>query len=84
MRKQITSLTALSAMFVGGTTATSVFAADIPEQTEIVVTAEKRESKLLDIAAPISVISGERITERNISSFDELVEQIPGVSVTAD
>ena len=51
---------------------------------EIVVTAEKRETRLLDVAAPISVISGERIAERGVSDFEGLVEQIPGVSITAD
>ena len=50
---------------------------------EIVVTAEKRETRLLDVAAPISVISGERIAERGVSDFEGLVEQIPGVSITS-
>lgn len=52
--------------------------------SEIVVTARKREDRILDIPAPVSVISGEDISGRGVSDFEGLVENIPGVSITAD
>lgn len=82
MRSAFLSATALPAMMI--LTPGLAQAAEYDAQNDIVVTAEKRESRLLDISAPISVISGERISERTISSFEELVEQLPGVSVTSD
>ena len=53
-------------------------------QGDIVVTAEKRESRLIEVAAPISVVTGDRVEERGIADFEGLVEQLPGVSITAD
>lgn len=53
-------------------------------QQEIIVTAEKRESRLVDVSAAITVLDGNRISERTITSFDELVEQLPGVSMSSD
>jgi iron complex outermembrane receptor protein len=51
---------------------------------EIVVTANKREQTLVSISAPIAVLSGDRIERRGVTSFDMLVEQLAGVSVTSD
>lgn len=51
---------------------------------EIVVTAQKRSSRLQDIPAAIAVLSGERTERLGIADFEGLIEQIPGVSITAD
>jgi iron complex outermembrane receptor protein len=51
---------------------------------EVVITAQKREQKLLDIPASVAVLSAEFVQRRGITDFEGLVEQIPGVSVTAD
>jgi iron complex outermembrane receptor protein len=51
---------------------------------EIVVTAQKRESRLLDVSAPISVLDGQRLADRTVTNFEELAEQLPGVSITSD
>ena len=51
---------------------------------ELIVTAQKREARLAEVAAPLSVISGAQVEQRGISDFEGLVEQIPGVSITAD
>ena len=51
---------------------------------EVVVTAQKREQKLLDIPASVAVLSAETVQRKGIADFEGLIEQIPGVSVTAD
>lgn len=52
--------------------------------TEVVVTAQKREQRLSDIAASVAVLTAESVQRKGIADFEGLVEQIPGVSVTAD
>lgn len=51
---------------------------------EIVVTANKREQTLVNVSAPIAVLSGDRIEKHGVTSFDTLVDQLAGVSVTSD
>ena len=51
---------------------------------EIVVTAQKREQRLLDIPASVAVLSAEAVERKGVTDFEGLIEQIPGVSVTAD
>lgn len=51
---------------------------------EVVVTAQKREQRLLDVAASVAVLTAESVQRKGIADFEGLVEQIPGVSVTAD
>jgi iron complex outermembrane receptor protein len=51
---------------------------------QVVVTAQKRENRIADIPAPISVISGAEVAGRGISDFEGLVENVPGVSITSD
>src|SRR3546814_14008459 len=51
---------------------------------DIVVTAQKRASRLADVPAAISAFSGAYIEERGVSDFEGIVEQTPGVSITSD
>ncbi|NYI23637.1 TonB-dependent receptor [Sphingobium indicum] len=51
---------------------------------DIVVTAQKRASRLSDVPAAIAAFSGTYIQERGVSDFEGLVEQTPGVSITSD
>lgn len=53
-------------------------------EADIVVTANKREQSLINISAPIAALSGDRLEERGVTSFDGLVDQLPGVSLTSD
>src|SRR3546814_7765175 len=60
--------------------------ADAPRDSsqDIVVTAQKRASRLSDVPAAISAFSGQYIQERGVSDFEGIVEQTPGVSITSD
>lgn len=51
---------------------------------DIIVTAQKRSSRLSDVPAAITAFSGAYVQERGISDFEGLVEQTPGVSLTSD
>src|SRR3546814_997444 len=54
------------------------------DSQDIVVTAQKRASRLADVPAAISAFSGAYIEERGVSDFEGIVEQTPGVSITSD
>lgn len=82
MKNHLLSCCALSTVALMASS--TAYAAEDDSQNDIVVTAEKKESRLVDISAPISVLSGDRVAERTISSFEDLVEQLPGVSITSD
>jgi iron complex outermembrane recepter protein len=76
----ILSATALLA----ATPALALGAGEVEPLAEVVVTAQKREQKLLDIPASVAVLSAEAVQRKGIADFEGLIEQIPGVSVTAD
>ncbi|HUD28463.1 MAG TPA: TonB-dependent receptor, partial [Novosphingobium sp.] len=84
MKTKLLAAAGLAAIVTSGAAHAQSAGAPPQEGGEIVVTAEKRETRLLEVAAPISVIGGDRVAERGISDFEGLVEQIPGVSITAD
>lgn len=77
------SVLALIAPSAWGQSASRAAEDDLKMQ-EVIVTAQKRQERIQDIAAPISVISGEDVLGRGISDFEGLVENIPGVSITSD
>jgi outer membrane receptor protein involved in Fe transport len=52
------------------------------EMEEIVVTAQKRVQNVNDVGLSISVLGGEALTERNISSLADLAAAVPGLSYT--
>ncbi|MGV7121306.1 TonB-dependent receptor [Sphingopyxis sp. 550A] len=67
--------------------AAPVLAQDAPETgdeasqaNEIIVTANKREQRLSDVGATISVLSGDALAERQISSIEDIAQSVPGMS----
>ncbi|HEY2782421.1 MAG TPA: TonB-dependent receptor [Steroidobacteraceae bacterium] len=60
----------------GGPAATSTGSIE-----EIVVTAQKREEKLRDVPASISVLSGERVENLSLNSLADFATYVPGFSV---
>lgn len=50
--------------------------------TEIVVTARKREERLLDVPIAVSVMGGEGLEKSGIQQLGEAVQTLPGVAVT--
>jgi iron complex outermembrane receptor protein len=59
-------------------------AQDTPSETasdtDIVVTAQKREQNLLDVPLAIQAISGEQLEEQGQKELNDLIESIPGAS----
>ena len=49
---------------------------------EVIVTAQKRESTVKDIAATVNVVSGDAIDQFNAFNFTEIEEQTAGLSLT--
>ena len=48
---------------------------------EIIVTAQKREERLVDVPVTISAVSQARLEELGVSDLDELANYIPGLNV---
>ena len=50
----------------------------------IVVTAQKREQRLVDVPMAISVLGGEEIAEKGVSSVQDLSFSVPGLTMRED
>ena len=76
-----------SASFFAIISSGAVQAADAPasstEIQEIVVTAQKREERLLDVPLPVQSISQERLDKAGISKVADLTSSIPGASLVS-
>jgi iron complex outermembrane recepter protein len=48
---------------------------------EIIVTAQKREERLVDVPVTLSAVSGVRMKELGVSDLDELANYIPGLNI---
>jgi iron complex outermembrane receptor protein len=61
-------------------------AADAPSSTEVqevVVTAQKREERLLDVPLPVQSISQEQLDKAGVSKVADLTSSIPGASLVS-
>src|SRR5436309_9967758 len=73
-----------------GTNATDVTAAppvvqqaqqgQVPDQTEIIITATKREENLQNVPISVQAIGTRRLDQLNITNFEEYTKQLPSVS----
>jgi iron complex outermembrane receptor protein len=52
-----------------------------PALEEVVVTAAKREQKILDVSASVSAVTGDKIRELGVTDISNLARQIPGLQV---
>ena len=48
---------------------------------EIIVTAQKREERLIDVPVTLTAVTGERMRELGVSDLDELANYVPGLNV---
>ena len=60
-----------------------VHAAELNAVEEIVVTAQKREQRLLDVPLPVQSISNIELQKAGITKVSDLVKAIPGASVVS-
>lgn len=58
--------------------------AQAPLLEEVVVTAQKREERLIDVPVPVTAIGGPALIERNQVRLQDYFESIPGLSLTTD
>jgi iron complex outermembrane receptor protein len=54
----------------------------ITSLTEIVVTASKREERLIETPQTVNVVSGEQLAAYNITQFDDIQKLVPGLDIT--
>ncbi len=52
--------------------------------SDIVVTAQKREQLLIDVPQSVTVVSGDELRSQQATTFQDYLKLIPGVSVTQD
>jgi len=55
----------------------------VPEIAKVVVTANRREQLLFDVANSVSAIDGEKLEMQRSNSFKDYASQVPGLSVTS-
>jgi outer membrane receptor protein involved in Fe transport len=72
-----------SAALAIGLAATPAWAADDAEgdANTIIVTAQKREEAILDIPQSVTVVSGETLERQSATSFQDYLNQVPGLSL---
>jgi len=52
------------------------------DRAEIVITAQKREETVLQIPQSVTVVGGDSIERQQASTFEQYLNQIPGLSIT--
>src|SRR5947209_16912011 len=52
----------------------------VPDQTEIIITATKREENLQNVPISVQAIGTRRLDQLNISNFEDYTKQLPSVS----
>jgi outer membrane receptor protein involved in Fe transport len=55
-------------------------AAGIPDQSEIIITATKREENLQNVPISVQVLGTRKLDELNISNFEQYTKQLPSVT----
>src|SRR5437764_13095917 len=53
---------------------------NVPDQTEIVITATKREENLQNVPISVQAIGTRRLDQLNIANFEDYTKQLPSVS----
>jgi iron complex outermembrane receptor protein len=74
-------LLATSALQAGAMETNDTAASGPPELQEIIVSARKRDERLIDIAESITVISGEDLTKNGITSVEDVGRQTPNLQL---
>ncbi len=73
----------LSGLFVSASALVLVVPPAAAQLEEVVVTAQKREESLQEVAVAITAVDGEFVREAGIAQFGELAEQTPGMVFNA-
>lgn len=54
------------------------------DETEIIVTAQKREERLQDVPVPVSAIRAEALADNNLNRVQDYFSRIPGLTATPE
>ena len=81
--KQRLSFFKIAPLAVAVAAASNVMAQDSDpiQLEEVLVTAQKREQSLQDVAISVTVMSGEKIIQQGFNDLQELSDFVPGLSV---
>lgn len=60
------------------------YGADKPVLEEVIVTANKRSERLADVAMSAVVLSGQRLTESQATTLQDIVNRVPGLQLVSD
>ena len=55
-------------------------AAGVPDETEIIITATKREENMQNVPISVQAIGTRRLDQLNITNFEDYTKQLPSVS----
>lgn len=81
MDTRIKYITALA--IVGATTSVSTMAQDLVVE-EVIVTAQKREQRLIDVPAAITALGGEEIAQKGLTNIQDIAFAVPGMALRED
>jgi len=76
----------LLAILLSSTTTLPAFAQGVPtneasREDEIIVTAQKREERQIDVPLTITAVTGTRLREIGVNDLDELSNYVPGLNI---
>jgi outer membrane receptor protein involved in Fe transport len=52
------------------------------DESEIIITAQKRRERILDIPQSVTVVSGDTMESQHATTFQQYLNEIPGLSIT--
>lgn len=81
MSTRLKYITALA--LVGSTTAVNCMAQDLMVE-EVIVTAQKRSQRLVDVPVAITAIGGEELAQKGLTSIQDISFAVPGMALRED
>lgn len=81
MATRMKYITALA--IVGATTSASTMAQELIVE-EVIVTAQKREQRLVDVPVAITAIGGEEIAQKGLTNIQDISFAVPGMALRED
>ncbi|MES2452674.1 MAG: TonB-dependent receptor [Pseudomonadota bacterium] len=56
-------------------------AGDAPHESDIIVTAQRREQSVIDVPLTVNVLSAADLTKRGVTSLQDIAQNVPGLDV---
>ncbi|WP_293860473.1 Plug domain-containing protein, partial [Steroidobacter sp.] len=68
---------------IGATTSVSTMAQELVVE-EVIVTAQKREQRLIDVPVSITALGGEEIAQKGLTNIQDIAFAVPGMALRED